>query len=368
GKSARMRMEQNPIRISSGVVSGVTTGSPIALQLDNADHVNWMGRDIAPMTIPRPGHVDYAAATKYGYDDLRHGSERASARETAMRVCAGALCVQLLEQCNIRLGGWVAQIGPWHASNDQHGYTQSHCEQYMQQAAKSAFALCDCQQDEQVHKTIFACMKQHETLGGVLEVAALGVPIGLGSHVQWDRRLDAQLAMAVMSIPAIKAVEVGPAFANAGKPGTQVHDAFVLKSDGTIQRHSNNAGGIEGGISNGQPIVVRAAMKPINTTLTPQNSVDLATGKPHTIRYERSDFCAVTRAVPIVEAMVAMVLTDALLHKLGGDSMQELKQRFEQLPKGNVSDFELHNRPWRMEYVQQHPPQKPNDSLSQNKK
>lgn len=349
GKSARMRMERNRVRISAGVVLGVTTGGPIALHLDNADHSNWIDREVDAMTTPRPGHVDYAAAIKYGYNDLRHGSERSSARETAMRVCAAALCQQLLQQLNIQLGGWVVQVGPLQIDDQQHSYTPKECKQRMQQAANSAFALCNSEHDERVHKAIFACMKQRDTFGGVVEVSAVGVPIGLGSHVQWDRRLDAQLAMAVMSVPAIKGVEVGPAFANASKQGTQVHDAFQLQRDGGhIERSSNRAGGIEGGISNGQPVVVRAAMKPISTTLTPQSSVNLATGQPEPTRYQRSDFCAVTRAVPIVEAMVAMVLTDALLHKLGGDSMQEIKQRFSQLPTGNLSDLALHNRPWRM--------------------
>lgn len=369
GRSARMRMESDQVNITGGVVAGKTTGGPVALHVENVDYPNWHGKDIAPMTVPRPGHVDFAAAVKYGYDDLRHGSERGSARETAMRVAAGALCKQLLAQFNIEVGGWVAQIG--HCVTlppcggllpkilmEQDVASGKECgkqgdvvpRRCMEQARASAFALGNRELDDQVHQAIHACMKAHDTLGGVLAVAALGVPIGLGSHVQWDRRLDARLAGALMSIPAIKGVEIGDAFANAAARGTAAHDAFVVDEKKCVGRKSNHAGGIEGGISNGQPLVATLAMKPISTTLTPQESVDLASGRPQAMGYERSDFCAVTRALPIGEAMLALVLADVLLEKLGGDHLEELRERFARLPVGKMTDFHMSNASWRMNY------------------
>jgi chorismate synthase len=191
---------------------------------------------------------------------------------------------------------------------------------------------------DEIEKTI----RGKNTLGGVIEIVALNVPVGLGSFVQWDKRLEAKLAMAVMSVQAIKGVEVGDAFENAKRPGTQAHDPLSLEHS-DIQRLSNRAGGIEGGISNGQPIVIHAAMKPIATTLTPQQTVDLATGSESPTRYERSDFCPVPRAVPILEAMVAFVLADALIEKLGGDSLDEMKPRFEQLRKARLEDLPMDN-------------------------
>jgi chorismate synthase len=192
----------------------------------------------------------------------------------------------------------------------------------------------------EIEKTIHG----KNTLGGVLEIVALNVPVGLGSFMQWDKRLEAKLAMAVMSVQAMKGVEVGDAFANTRLPGTQAHDPIRLEHS-TVQRSTNRAGGTEGGVSNGQPIVVRAAMKPIATTLTPQQTVDLASGTESSTRYERSDFCPVPRAVPILEAMVAFVLADALIEKLGGDSIQEMKPRFESLRKASLEDLQMDNAP-----------------------
>jgi chorismate synthase len=192
---------------------------------------------------------------------------------------------------------------------------------------------------DEIEKTIHG----KNTLGGVIEIVALDVPVGLGSFAQWDKRLEAKLAMAVMSVQAIKGVEVGDAFENAKRPGTQAHDPMTLELS-NIQRLTNRAGGIEGGISNGQPIVIHAAMKPIATTLTPQQTIDLATGKESPTKYERSDFCPVPRAVPILEAMVAFVLADALIEKLGGDSMDEMMPRFEQLRKARLEDLRMDNR------------------------
>jgi len=206
---------------------------------------------------------------------------------------------------------------------------------------------------EEMRRLIGEIMRQKDTVGGVFEVVALGLPAGLGSYAQWDRRLDAQLIWSVASIHAVKGVEIGPAFANAQAPGSQVHDELFLADDGqTLLRKSNRSGGFEGGISTGEPIVIRAAMKPISTVLNPRQSVDLATGRPEPTTYERSDFCAVPRAAIVGEAMVAFTLAGALLEKLGGDSLVEMEPRFKALAKARLEDLPMDNRPWRFGYSQ----------------
>jgi len=296
GAGERMSIEKDRAQILSGVMEGVTTGAPIAILIENNDHASWSGRDVPAYTSPRPGHVDLAAAIKFGYNDLRPGLERASARETAPRVAAGAVCRALLNHFGISVSGHVAQIA---------GETDP-----------SRFAPC-----------VEAAQTAGETLGGIIEVCADHVPVGLGSHVQSDRRLDARLAQALMSIQAIKGVEIGDAFENTRCPGTQAHDPIRAG----LTRPTNRCGGMEGGISNGQPIVLRIAMKPIPTTLKPQPTVDLATGQEADTHYERSDVCPVPRAVVAAEAAVAFVLADALLEKLGGDSLAEMGPRMRQI-------------------------------------
>ena len=339
GSGGRMKIEKDSVKILGGVMAGETTGAPIALLVENADHIKWKGKAVEPMTAPRPGHADLTGAVKYGYKDLRPALERASARETTMRVAVGAVCKHFLNQFNIMVGGYVASIGEVQADFADMPYE----ERFLR--AEESDVRCPIesyanQMRAEIEKTIHG----RNTLGGILEIVALNVPVGLGSFMQWDKRLEAKLAMAVMSVQAMKGVEVGDAFANARLPGTQAHDPIELR-ESSIQRSTNRAGGTEGGVSNGQPIVIRTAMKPIATTLTPQQTVDLASGMESPTKYERSDFCPVPRAVPILEAMVAFVLADALLEKLGGDSMNEIMPRFESLRKARLDDLQMDGTP-----------------------
>ncbi|MCC6300491.1 MAG: chorismate synthase [Anaerolineales bacterium] len=341
GSGARMKIEKDTVQILGGVMAGETTGAPIAMLVQNADHIKWKGKAIEPMTAPRPGHADLTGAVKYGYKDLRPALERASARETTMRVAAGAVCKHFLNQFNIVIGGYVASIGEIQADFGDMPYD----ERFMR--AEESDVRCPVETSAQkMRDEIEKAIHGKNTLGGILEIVALNVPVGLGSFMQWDKRLEAKLAMAVMSVQAIKGVEVGDAFDNAKRLGTQAHDAIQLPiTNRQLLRATNRAGGIEGGISNGQPILIRAAMKPIATTLLPQGTVDLASGTESPTRYERSDFCPVPRAVPILEAMVAFVLADALLEKLGSDSMNEMKPRFESLRKATLEDLKMDNTP-----------------------
>jgi len=341
GSGGRMKIETDAAQILGGVMGGQTTGAPIALLVVNADHAKWKGKAIAPMTAPRPGHADLTGAVKFGYSDLRPALERASARETTMRVAAGAVCKQLLAQFGIVIGGYVTAIGEVTADLGAMPYAERFSraeESDVRCPAESSAAAMRAA----IEKTIHA----KNTLGGILEIVALNVPVGLGSFTQWDKRLEAKLALALMSVQAIKGVEVGDAFENAKRLGTQAHDPInLIPNSQSLIRNSNRAGGIEGGISNGQPIVIRAAMKPIATTLTPQQTVDLASGENSPTRYERSDFCPVPRAVPILEAMAAFVLADALLEKLGGDSLAEIRPRFETLRRAALTDLAMDNFP-----------------------
>jgi len=344
GAGPRMKIEHDRARILSGVMEGVTTGAPLAGWVENADHRNWRGKAVAALTTPRPGHADLTGAIKYGYTDLRPALERASARETAMRVALGAVCSHLLAQFGIRIGGYVASIGDIAADMDDLTY-----EQRMELAEASDVRCPDAQAAEAIHARIRQAMAERDTLGGILEIAVLGLPPGLGSYVHWERRLEARLGAAVLSVQAIKGVEVGPAFENTRLPGTQVHDPIRLDQE-RLTRPTDRSGGIEGGISTGQPLVVRAAMKPIATTLTPQATVDLATGLETPTRYERSDFCPVPRAAPILEAMIAFVLAEALVEKLGGDSLAEMLPRFAALRRARLADLPMQNAPhlfWR---------------------
>jgi chorismate synthase len=338
GAGPRMKFERDRVRILSGVMDGVTIGSPIALQVVNRDHERWSGREIAPFTVPRPGHADLAAAIKYGYDDLRPSLERASARETVSRVAVGAVCRRLLEEFGIRIGGYVVAIGPTEAD-----LAAIPLEQRAELAEENDVRCPEPQAAAAMQQGIREAMAQRETLGGVIEVAALGVPPGLGSHVHADRRLDSRLAAAILSVPAIKGVEIGPAFSLARLRGTQAQDAIRLEG-GAVVRPTERDGGTEGGISSGQPVLLRAAMKPIATTLTPQPTVDLAKGEERMSEYERSDFCPVPRAVPILEAVVAIVLADALLEKLGGDSLDEMRPRFAALRRASLDDLPMAGR------------------------
>ena len=340
GRGGRMKIERDQAEILGGVIGGRTTGAPVAIRIENRDWANWRARweggDLPRLTIPRPGHADYAGMVKYGLDDARPVLERASARETAARVAVGALARLLLAQFDIVLGSYVTEIGGVIST-----VSDMPAAELWDLTEQSDVRCPDEEAGQRMRAAIDSAREGGDSLGGVFVVTAVGVPVGLGSHVHWERRLDARLAAAVMSIPAIKGVEVGPAFENARRPGTNVHDEFEQTGKSANQqigvpstltwnpqpvtRLSNRAGGIEGGMSNGQPIIVRAAMKPIPTTITPLRSVDLASGEAATTQYQRSDVCAVPAASVVGEAMVAWVLADALVEKLGGDSITEMR-------------------------------------------
>jgi chorismate synthase len=334
GAGARMKIEQDRVEILGGVVSGETIGAPVALRIENLDYKNWKDRPVPVQTIPRPGHADLAGALKYDFDNLRLVAERASARETAMRVAAGTLARQLLAQFGILVGSYVTEIGGQVADLPEVPY-----EERFARAEASDVRVYHEASAERIRQRIREVMHAKDTAGGVVEIVALHVPVGLGSHVHWDRKLDGRLAQAVMSIHSVKGVEIGPAFENARRMGTQVQDEITpiphsspVKGKGkrvSVRRLSNRAGGLEGGITNGEPIVVRAAFKPLSTTLTPLRSIDLATGEAALAEYQRSDLVHIPRACVIGEAMVAWVLADALMEKIGGDSLREMRAHFE---------------------------------------
>ncbi|MDX1617009.1 MAG: chorismate synthase [Candidatus Promineifilaceae bacterium] len=346
GSGGRMKIEKDAVQITAGFMGGKTTGGPLALRIINLDYAKWQNRDIDPLTVPRPGHADLTGAIKYGYRELRLSLERASARETAARVAVGAICQQLLGQFGIVIGSYVTKIGEIEAGiPDEMDYPARFA------AAESNDLRCPIPEAvEAMRARIWEIMQAKDTIGGVFEVAALGVPPGLGSHVHWDRRLDARLLFSVGSIHAIKGVEIGPAFANASQPGSAVHDEIFVNEDGHLFRQTNNSGGFEGGITTGEPVVIRAAMKPISTVLNPRRSVDLASGEETDTVYERSDFCAVPRAAVVGEAMVALTLGNALIEKLGGDSLSEMKARFQELRRAHLQDLPMDNQSWRFGY------------------
>ncbi len=340
GRGPRMKLERDRVEILGGVMAGLTTGAPLALRLPNREHARWRGRPIPPMTAPRPGHADLAAALKYRYRDLRPGLERASARETAARVAVGAVCKHLLAQFGIRVEGYVRAIGAVQAALEDIPLRERAAR-----AEANALRCPDPGAAEAMRAAIEAVIAAGDTLGGLIEVLALGLPPGLGSHVHWERRLDARLGAALLSVQAVKGVEIGPAFENARLRGTQVHDPIRLEADGSLHRAGSRSGGLEGGLTTGQPLILRAAMKPIASTLTPQPTVDLAARAETGTRYERSDFCPVPRAVPVLEAAAAFVLADALLEKLGGDSLEEMRPRFAALPRPRLEDLPMEGAP-----------------------
>jgi len=342
GRGGRMKIETDKVEILSGIRFGKTLGSPIALMIQNKDWQNWTkimsvdndGVGIEKITIPRPGHADYSGAVKYGFDDLRNVIDRASARETAMRVALCTIIRKFLEDNGIFIGSHVLSIGSAVMKNrtkiDQEIsklISTEPCAAYKvaEEADKSVVRMLDKSTETKAITEIKKVKKVGDTLGGVFEVIAAGIPIGLGSYVQFDRKLDGQLAQALMSIQAIKGVEIGDGFANAMKFGSQVHDEFTLKND-KITRITNRAGGLEGSVTNGEMIILRAAMKPIATLAKPLKAIDLATNKLVESRYERSDVCAVPAASVIGEAVIAPVLANAFLEKFGGDSMEEIKK------------------------------------------
>jgi len=320
-----MKIEQDRAEILSGVRHGLTMGSPIALLIRNRDWENWQDimsvspteQEVQPLTRPRPGHADLAGVTKYGLDDIRPILERSSARETAARVAAGAVARRFAEEFGIEVHSHTVAIGGrWASLRDAVDW---------EVVEKSPVRCADAEAEKAMIAAIDEAASSGDTLGGVFEVVATGVPVGLGSHVHWDRRLDGRIARAIMSINSVKGVEIGDGFAMASLKGSQAHDA-IETSDGSPYgwRHaSNHAGGIEGGISNGEPILVRSVAKPVPTLREPLPSIDLSTKEAVQAHFERSDICIVPAAGVIGEAMLAIVLADALLEKFGGDNLKE---------------------------------------------
>jgi chorismate synthase len=325
GRGGRQRIETDRVEILSGVWHGRTLGSPIALWIPNKDYKLERMEDLQR---PRPGHADLSGAMKY-LAPIRAVLERASARETAARVAAGALAKQLLDPFGIAVLGYVVGVGPVTIEAQPGALAQ-------QRARRDASVLCtlDSDRDEQLKTLIDACQKEGDTLGGAVEVRVEGVPFGLGSHTQWDKKLDGLLAQAVMSVQAIKGVEIGLGFESARRRGSQVHDPVAYDATQAASttlgyaRASNNAGGVEGGMTNAQPIVIRAAMKPISTLARPLESVNLRTKEPEAAAYERSDVCAIAAASVIVENVVAMEIARAMVDKFGGDSLAEMQARW----------------------------------------
>lgn len=332
GRGARQQIEQDHVQILAGLAGGATIGAPLALLVANRDWENWRDRQVPAWTRPRPGHADLAGGRKYALDDLRLVAERASARETAIRVAVGAVAKALLGAVGVAVGSYVEAIGG--VAADPAALEALPVGERLARASRSDVSCPDEAAATAMRAAIDAARADGDSLGGLIVVAARGVPVGLGSHVHWDRRLDARLAAAVMGVQAVKGVEIGPAFANAALPGTKVHDALYWEEGhagvpGSRRpvRRTNRAGGIEGGISNGEDVLVRAAMKPIPTTVAPQPTVDLAGGEETTTQYQRSDVCAVPAAAVVAEAMVAWVLAEALVECYGGDDLATLQRR-----------------------------------------
>ncbi|WP_448583314.1 chorismate synthase [Thermocrinis sp.] len=332
GRGGRMKIEKDSVQIISGVRFGKTLGSPIALLVENKDWENWKEKmavegerpDFAvPFTRPRPGHADLAGGIKYNQRDLRNILERASARETVCRVAVGAICKRFLEELGVFIGSYVVSIGPLEPPIQEQDLVKRH---YL--AEQSEVRFPDPTKDELFRELIDKAKEMGESLGGVFEVFAVGVPPGLGSHVHWDRKLDGIIAQAMMSIQAIKGVEIGLGFMSSKKFGSEVHDEIGYKEGEGYFRYSNNLGGLEGGITNGMPIVVRCAMKPIPTLTKPLRSVDVETKEEVRAGKERTDVVAVPAASIVGESALAYVLANALLEKLGGDFMEEIKERY----------------------------------------
>jgi len=340
GRGDRMKIETDTVVILSGVRWGETLGSPVTLVVRNRDWENWQEK-MSPLAVhrmegiavtrPRPGHADLTGALKYGHEDVRNILERSSARETAVRVAVGAVAKEILREFGITVGGFVTEVGGITAQPPD-----LPLEELWRIARQSELFCCDRDAELEMKRLIDFSNADGDTVGGVVEVQVSGVPPGLGSHVQWDRKLDARLAMALMSVQAIKGVEVGIGFEATRKPGSQVHDE-LFRDEGRLKqgratayyRQTNRAGGIEGGMSNGEVIVLRSAMKPIPTLYKPLRSVDMHTHEPFEAAVERSDTCAVPAALVVLEAVVAIEIAGAFLEKFGGDSIQEIRRNYE---------------------------------------
>ena len=333
GRGGRMRIEKDRIEFICGVRKGVTLGNPLGLMVWNKDWENWkdiMSSEPGPpsaervVTRPRPGHADLVGAIKYGHRDIRNVLEKASARETAIRVAIGGVAKALLAQFNMQVVSYTVDIGGVSVPSPD-----NPLEAY-QLAEESDVRCHDPEIAAKMVELIRSAKRKGDSLGGVFEVVVTNPPIGLGTYAQWDRRLTARLAMAAMSIQAMKGVEIGMGFESARRFGSQVHDDIYFdKERNEFVRKTNNAGGLEGGITNGQPIVLRVAMKPIATLYTPKDSVDIATKEPFEATVERSDICTVPAAGVVGEAVIAFEMANAMIEKFGGDTVEEMKRNFE---------------------------------------
>lgn len=343
GRGLRMKIETDKAEILSGVRFGKTLGTPISMFIKNSDWENWqvimsvepVNQIIQKVSIPRPGHADLVGVSKYNFNDIRNSIERSSARETAARVAAGSIARKLLEDFGIKIGSFVESIGGIYPDNnftnklfDNSLPSNFSANSISGKADNSSVRVLEVQQEEKIIRKIKTAKKNGDTLGGTFITVATGVPVGLGSFINYDTKLDAEIAHSIMSINAVKAVELGEGFLSAEKFGSKSHDEIVLKKD-YIGRKTNRAGGIEGGVSTGLPIIVRAAMKPIATLMSPIKSVDLSTMKKVDARRERSDFVAVPACAVIAESMLAWSLAKFFLQKFGGDSFEELKDNYQ---------------------------------------
>ena len=330
GRGGRMKIEKDFGEIWCGVRHGKTLGAPVGILVKNKDWENWtkkmsvspVNTEIRTVTLPRPGHADLAGIQKYGFDDIRNVLERSSARETTMRVALGSVCRKLLEDVGIEVGSHVVQI---HDAKDETLVPEDLTPNQLSKIADSSPVRCLNNNAEQAMiNTIDDAKNSGDSVGGIFEVIATGLPYGLGSYTQWNQKLHARISALMMSVNAFKGIEIGGGFGGAEKFGSEVHDEIGHDGEKFI-RYSNNAGGIEGGMSNAQPIVLRMAMKPIPTLIKPLRSVDIHTKEEKDAHKERTDSCAVPAASIIAESMLCFVLADALLEKFGGDSMEQLK-------------------------------------------
>lgn len=335
GRGGRMAIERDEARVVAGIRFGKTLGSPVAMVIENRDFKNWTKRmsldpqdreESRVVTRPRPGHADLAGVLKYNLDDIRDVLERASARETAARVAIGGLTRQLISPFGVEVLGYVVSIGKITARTP----SEMNLEQLRTVTEESQVRVADAQAERTIIAEIDACKETGDTLGGVVEVIASGLPVGLGSHVQWDRKLDGRLAHALLSLQAVKGVEMGSGFHAAAIRGSELHDEIGYDSAARrFTRHSNNSGGTEGGMSTGETLRVRAAFKPLSTLMRPLASVDMRTKAEAVGTIERSDVCAIPAAAVIAETVVAFELAGAFLEKFGGDSYAEIKRNYE---------------------------------------
>lgn len=335
GRGRRMQIEKDQVKVVSGVRHGYTTGAPITLVVENKDWAHWQGimsaepvegaEEKRRVSRPRPGHADLNGAIKYHQRDMRNILERSSARETTIRVAVGAVARQLLAAFGIRVGGQVLQIGEVVAERQD-----VSLDELIARTEESPVRCLDKEAEPKMMALIDKAKEDGDSLGGIVEVIVDGVPIGLGSHVQWDRKLDGRLAQAIMSIQAFKGVEIGIGFEAAGRPGSQVHDEILWNEETGYSRKSNRAGGLEGGMTTGMPVVVRGVMKPIPTLYKPLMSVDIDTREAFSASIERSDSCAVPAASVVAEAVVAWEIAQAMCDKFPSDSMDDMLENVRQ--------------------------------------